>query len=164
MAVKKIQIIPPGYVDVLHPETDSTVVLMVDGSTLENKMGTKSDLTLTGLLSNLTTINKVTLVNAINENVTTLASMTNTASMGVNGWFKDKKTGLIIQWGVTAQVSGQRTIILPIAFPNNAFVPIATCQYGSTIGYVAAGATKTSVILYPNDAGVNPISWFVIGN
>jgi len=91
-------------------------------------------------------------------------TMMNAALLSGNGWFKDKKTGMIIQWGTTAQVSGQRTIILPIAFPNNAFVPIATCQYGSTIGYVAAGATKTSVILYPNDAGVNPISWFVIGN
>ena len=38
MAIKKVQIVPPGYTDILHPETDSTVVLMSDGSTLENKM------------------------------------------------------------------------------------------------------------------------------
>lgn len=36
MAIKKIQIIAPGYVNVLHPETDSTVVLMEDASTLES--------------------------------------------------------------------------------------------------------------------------------
>jgi hypothetical protein len=36
MAVKKIRIIPPGYTDILHPETDSSVVLMNDASTLES--------------------------------------------------------------------------------------------------------------------------------
>lgn len=41
MAIKKVQIVPPGYTDILHPETDSTVVLMSDGSTLENKMNSK---------------------------------------------------------------------------------------------------------------------------
>lgn len=36
MAIKKIQIIPPGYTDILHPETDSSVVLMNDGVALSN--------------------------------------------------------------------------------------------------------------------------------
>lgn len=36
MTTKKIRIIPPGYTDVLHPETDSLAVLMQDASTLES--------------------------------------------------------------------------------------------------------------------------------
>ena len=37
MAIKKIQIKPPdnSYADVLHPETDSTQVLMNGGNTLQ---------------------------------------------------------------------------------------------------------------------------------
>ena len=41
MTTKKIQIIPPGYVDILHPETDSDSVIMSDG----NKLETKADVT-----------------------------------------------------------------------------------------------------------------------
>jgi hypothetical protein len=38
MAIKKIQIIPPGYTDILHPETDSTSVIMGGGNTLQVDM------------------------------------------------------------------------------------------------------------------------------
>lgn len=40
--IKKIQMIPPGHTDINHPETDSTMVLMGDASTLETKMATKA--------------------------------------------------------------------------------------------------------------------------
>lgn len=46
MAVKKIQIIPPGYTDVLHPETETDMVLCNDGKTLTTQLillGTLSD-------------------------------------------------------------------------------------------------------------------------
>lgn len=36
MSIKKIQIIAPGYTNILHPETDSLSVLMEDSSTLES--------------------------------------------------------------------------------------------------------------------------------
>lgn len=58
MAVKKIQIKPPdnNYVDVLHPETDSTMVLMGDGKTLEQfkteHLAEKASLTETGHVQN----------------------------------------------------------------------------------------------------------------
>lgn len=35
MAIKKVQIIPPNYTDIIHPETDSEVVLMNSGNTLQ---------------------------------------------------------------------------------------------------------------------------------
>ena len=35
MAIKKVQIIPPNYTDIIHPETDSSVVLMSSGKTLQ---------------------------------------------------------------------------------------------------------------------------------
>lgn len=38
MAIKRIQIIPPGYVDIVHPETDSSAVLMNGGNTLQTDM------------------------------------------------------------------------------------------------------------------------------
>ena len=40
MAVKKIQMRPPdnNYADVLHPETDTTMVLLPDGSVLQNQL------------------------------------------------------------------------------------------------------------------------------
>jgi len=40
MAVKKIQMRPPdnNYADVLHPETDTTMVLLPDGSTLQDQL------------------------------------------------------------------------------------------------------------------------------
>ena len=40
MAVKKIQMRPPdnNYADVLHPETDTTMVLLPDGSALQDQL------------------------------------------------------------------------------------------------------------------------------
>lgn len=35
MAIKKVQIIPPGYTDIIHPETDSTMVKMNSGNDLQ---------------------------------------------------------------------------------------------------------------------------------
>jgi hypothetical protein len=38
MTIKKIQLIPPGYTDILHPETDSDSVKMTSGNTLHVDM------------------------------------------------------------------------------------------------------------------------------
>jgi hypothetical protein len=35
MAIKKIRMRPPGHTDIVHPETDSTMVKMGSGKTLE---------------------------------------------------------------------------------------------------------------------------------
>lgn len=49
-----------------------------------------------------------------------LAEMMNEASKVENGWWKDKKTGLIIQWGRNANAvsSDKARVNFPIAFPN----------------------------------------------
>lgn len=67
-------------------------------------------------------------INGINiESVTkmfstasSLAEMMNEASKVENGWWKDKKTGLIIQWGRNANAvsSDKARVNFPIAFPN----------------------------------------------
>lgn len=45
MAIKKIQIIPPdnNYADILHPETEGSVVQMASGNTLETDIAKKVD-------------------------------------------------------------------------------------------------------------------------
>ena len=58
MTIKKVQIIPPNYTDILHPETDSSVVLMGSGESLQVEFGD---------ISTLTTTDKTNLVNAVNE-------------------------------------------------------------------------------------------------
>ncbi|GEM_PF-2535723 len=44
-----------------------------------------------------------------------LAEMINEANKTQNGWWKDKKTGLIIQWG---NCRGTSAVTFPITFPN----------------------------------------------
>lgn len=51
---------------------------------------------------------------------TSLAEMMNEANKTDNGWWKDKKTGLIFQWGRASQSTAsdlRATVTFPIAFP-----------------------------------------------
>lgn len=55
-----------------------------------------------------------------------LESLTETGSNEKGSWFKDKRTGLIIQWGfinltVTKQDYEEHLVDLPIPFPNNSY-------------------------------------------
>lgn len=57
-----------------------------------------------------------------------ISTVTNTASKAPNGWFKDKKTGIIFQWG-TGGAGGSgtpSTNTFPIAFPNQITSLVAT--------------------------------------
>lgn len=71
----------------------------------------------------------------------------NSASGGVNGWFKDTSTGIIFQWGVvTLPATNVRqtsaNFSFPTAFPNAAFTAMATpANTGvSNNGYIAVVA------------------------
>ena len=66
MAIKKIQIKPPddNYGDVLHPETDSTQVLMGDNNTLE-QFKTDTNTALAGKVPTSRTINSKALTGDI---------------------------------------------------------------------------------------------------
>ena len=58
--------------------------------------------------------------------ISDLESLTETGSNEKGSWFKDKRTGLIIQWGfinltVTKQDYEEHLVDLPIPFPNNLY-------------------------------------------
>lgn len=58
--------------------------------------------------------------------ISDLESLTETGSNEKGSWFKDKRTGLIIQWGfinltVTKQDYEEHLVVLPIPFPNNSY-------------------------------------------
>lgn len=65
-----------------------------------------------------------------------LAEMLNEASLSESGWFKDKKTGLILQWGT---FFGTQTITFPIAFPN-------ACLTAWTEGKVSFGTNPSYIV------------------
>jgi hypothetical protein len=68
------------------------------------------------------------------EIVALVAGVTNTALKSTNGWFKDEKTGLIIQWG-TAQANGTHTFQIP--FPTACLKVICSSQHAFTSSSVA---------------------------
>ena len=66
--------------------------------------------------------------------ISDLESLTETGSNEKGSWFKDKRTGLIIQWGsinltVTNQNYEEHFVDLPIPFPNNSYNASVTRNY-----------------------------------
>ena len=75
-----------------------------------------------------------------------VATVTNTANKSPNGWFKDEKTGLIIQWGSIAigdiVDANYHPVNFPISFPNACLNIIASS--GET------GAGKWDLFIHPS--------------
>ncbi|WP_461206937.1 gp53-like domain-containing protein [Clostridium sp. DL1XJH146] len=93
-----------------------------------------------------------------------LSEMMNEASFSANGWFKDKKTGLIIQWGSSDfSSSNPRSLSFPIEFPNaclsGSIEMISASQFSTGI---ALGRTAFNVY---SSCGVQAYGfyWFAIG-
>jgi hypothetical protein len=83
----------------------------------------------------------------------------NTASLAGNGWFKDKKTGCIHQWGsLTVGGGGGNLVTFPIAFPAHMFSVVATSQAG------AALIINTVTLTGFNIGGAGLANWIAIGN
>lgn len=66
--------------------------------------------------------------------ISNLESLTETGSNGKGSWFKDKRTGLIIQWGfinltVTKNDYEEHIVDLPISFPNGSYSTSVTRNY-----------------------------------
>jgi hypothetical protein len=66
--------------------------------------------------------------------ISDLESLTETGSNEKGSWFKDKRTGLIIQWGfidltVTKQDYEEHSVDLPIPFPNSSYNTSVTRNY-----------------------------------
>ena len=111
------------------------------------------------------------------DDVHGLASMINKAALGGSGYFKDEKTGFILQWstvGIGAGL-GNATITFPIPFPNALLKGFAMSNYIS--GDVVSMRTHmtfdekdntTAYVYARTPAGDNPATykqanWFAIG-
>lgn len=79
---------------------------------------------------------------------------------------------LIIQWGIDSQVTGQgngdKTVILPITFPNGIFLALTTpgvigATSGDCVGYVAGNQTNFTYNWNSNNATGFEVSWFALG-
>lgn len=91
----------------------------------------------------------------------------NTASLAVNGWFRDESTGWIFQWGITP-FSGNTTITvsLPIPFPNQGFLalggPADALWYGEDDNSSYASLLNNSQLKVTTDTNVGT-AWITLG-
>lgn len=88
-----------------------------------------------------------------------------TESKARPGYFK-LPGGTIVQWGATTDLSADGTteITLPLAFPNEAFVAIATATVsGITASAIFSGTTKLNVIAKGYTSTPFKIYWVAIG-
>ncbi|EIM0299539.1 hypothetical protein LMM91_004976, partial [Salmonella enterica] len=92
----------------------------------------------------------------------------NTASLAVNGWFRDDSTGWIFQWGITP-FSGNTTITvnLPIPFPNQGFLalggPASALWYGEDDNSSSVALLNNSQLQVTTDTNVGT-AWIVMGH
>ncbi|WP_154179670.1 phage tail protein [Vibrio furnissii] len=79
---------------------------------------------------------------------------------------------LIIQWGIDSQITGQgsgdKTVVLPITFPNGIFLALTTpgmigATSGDCVGYVAGNQTNFTYNWNSNNATGFEVSWFALG-
>lgn len=89
-----------------------------------------------------------------------------TASLSVNGWFKDASTGLIIQWGTTGGASETKSVSLPVAFPHAGLWALGwvagALWYGNDDWSNSAGLVNNSTISVTVDHG-SSTAWIAIG-
>lgn len=108
--------------------------------------------------------------------ISAINAITNEASKTTNGWFKDKKTGLIFQWGATlSDAVGYSTFTHPVTFPNaklavipTAFAPGAQ-RFTVTIDSSQNSTQWSKVSCWNGDnqsnvAGQVGVSWLVVGH
>jgi len=90
---------------------------------------------------------------------TQIKSMANTALLSGNGYFQDKTTGFIIEWGnLTVNSGGGSRVTFPLAFPV-AVLQIVTSQQdggGNVINTISKAGFNIGM------AGKS--SWFAIGH
>lgn len=80
-----------------------------------------------------------------------------TASLGASGWFKDNKTGLITQWGVTG-IASPSHVTFPIEFPTACFVVIPTSLVPDgkrSTGIYAGSVTKSGCTIVSGEGGTS---------
>lgn len=92
----------------------------------------------------------------------------NTASLAVNGWFRDASTGWIYQWGIVPFVhSATYTVDLPTPFPRQGFLalggPASALYYGNDDCSCSAAMLNNNQIQVTTDGGT-ATAWIAIGN
>lgn len=92
----------------------------------------------------------------------------NTASLAVNGWFRDESTGWIFQWGITPFAGNTTiTVSLPIPFPVQGFLalggPASALWYGEDDNSSYAALLNNSQLQVTTDTGVGT-AWIAIGH
>lgn len=104
---------------------------------------------------------------AIRDNNINARATKSTASLAVNGWFRDASTGWLIQWGLVPFSSlGTYTVNLPTPFPHQGFMAIGT---GYKAVYWGEDGVSGSVNLLNNSQlsvtldNNLPTAWFAIG-
>lgn len=104
---------------------------------------------------------------AIRDNNINARATKSTASLAVNGWFRDASTGWLIQWGLVPFSSlGTYTVNLPTPFPHQGFMAIGTGYEAVDWGNDAvSGSVKllnNSQLSVTLDNNL-PTAWFAIG-
>ena len=90
---------------------------------------------------------------------TQIKGLANTALLAGNGYFKDKTTGFIIQWGnLTITSSNGSRVTFPIAFPTEVLQIVTSQQDGG--GNVINTIGKTGF----NIGMIGKSAWFAIGH
>jgi hypothetical protein len=102
---------------------------------------------------------------ATKANQSDLLSMVNTASFGSSGWFKDKKTGLLLQWGTISATYTPTYVAFPTGFPNNCYFIGITPNHGDTTAIAnVIDKSQTAFHIQTNKSNSLFYLWFALGS
>jgi hypothetical protein len=102
---------------------------------------------------------------ATKANQSDLLSMVNTASFGSSGWFKDKKTGLLLQWGTISATYTPTYVAFPTGFSNNCYFIGITPNHGDTTAIAnVIDKSNTAFHIQTNKSNSLYYLWFALGN
>lgn len=92
--------------------------------------------------------------------------LTNSLVKATNGYWKDKETGFIIQWGSLTMTANQSTTVtLPIAFPNAILIALADNmeQHNNSSPTHVYSKSKTSISLINSPDQTTTVQWMAYG-
>ena len=92
--------------------------------------------------------------------------LTNRLVKATNGYWKDKETGFIIQWGSLTMTANQSTTVtLPIAFPNAIFIALADNMenHNNSSPTHVYSKSKTSISLINSPDQTTTVQWMAYG-
>ena len=120
------------------------------------------------VIANVYVGNNVSVINT--SNITDVRNNTGfkdiTAQITLDGYFKEPKTGLILQWGINAIPANGTigTTTFPVQFPNNCFQVVATLDTVLNISVSVANINKTNFCMVQWNSSNQNGRYFAIGN